>query len=71
MRLKWTNGYGVQEHLFDDETGKVLGKIEGSYSNSRYNAFVYGKGSIGEYMTKQQAQQAVEKHFHPRSRTNA
>lgn len=55
MNWKWDD-WGTTHALYADESGKIVGEVKEGWRS--YEAWAYGQ-SLGEYLTKPQAMDAV------------
>jgi len=59
VNYEWERTYGDTVRYFD-ETGKIVGYVEAGHRYQHWNACAYCRGSLGQYMTQEQAMRAVE-----------
>lgn len=59
MNFKWKQTSTTNHVFYDEEDGKIYGRVLSALGNSSHNAF-FNNLPLGEYVTLEQAMRAVE-----------
>lgn len=59
MKFKWKQVSATSDVFYDEEDGKIYGKVLSALNHTSFNAFFLNM-PLGEYMSLEQAKKAIE-----------